>query len=358
MIRKAIVFLGIIIVLGLIVYGIAAARPVRHPALWYATTSLPAPRGSGSVVSYGNRIYYLGGERNRSVSSQIYVASLENNGAISSWWRTLDLPIPLTLFTAVVYNDRLYVLGGWTGSYCVSEVYTTQIRSDGSLVGWINATPLPQGLAGLSVVLLQNRLYVLGGNCESGNFRDVYSTLINPDGSLGAWIETTPLPEARSYANAFVYENAIYLMGGSRVRGDGQTIQDTIYRAVPHADGTLGTWELVSRLPRPLCCFASVLDEAASEVHILGGWDNTDQAQATTYAAAIRNDGTLGPWSEEVDLPSPGGEYKATAINQLVYVLGGFEPTGYELNQVIFLNLRSASLIERLFLPLIQRSVE
>ena len=155
-----------------------------------------------------------------------------------------------------------------------------------------------------------------------------------------------------------VYENAIYLMGGLSDADNAATARDTIYRAVPHADGTLGTWELVSRLPRPLCCFASVFDEPVCEVHVLGGRDNSGQAQATTYSAVIRGDGTLGPWSEEVDLPAPGRHYRATVADQRIYLIGGLESTGSDLNQVIFLNLRSASLLERLFLPLIERSVE
>lgn len=187
MIRKAIVFLAAIAVLGLIVYGIAAARSAGRPALWYATTSLPAPRRQGSVLAYGNRIYYLGGARDTCgtyISPKVYVASLEGNGAISSWWRILDLPAPLVGLSAVVHSDRLYVLGGWTGSSCLSSVYTTRIRSDGSLVGWTNTTSLPRGLVASSVVLLNNRLYVLGGECGN-DFHNVYFALINPDGSLG-----------------------------------------------------------------------------------------------------------------------------------------------------------------------------
>lgn len=357
MIRRAIAFAGIIIVLVLIAYGVAAARPAGRPALWYATTSLPAPRHVGSILAYGNRIHYLGGVHGNYIAPQIYVASFESNGAISSWWRTLDLPSPRSGPSTVVRNDRLYVLGGWTGSDCSVGVYTTQIRSDGSLVGWTPTTFLPRGLVSLSVVLLNNRLYVIGGECR-GDFRNVYFASINADGSLGSWIETTPFPEVRSDARAFVYENAIYLMGGKSIAGNAGTARDTIHRAVPHADGTIGKWELVSRLPRPLSNFAFVLDESTSEVHILGGMDDTGRTYATTYSTTIREDGTFGPWSEEVDLPAPGYNYRATVIDQRVYVIGGVESTGSVLNQVIFLNLRSASLIERLFLPLIQRSVQ
>jgi hypothetical protein len=122
MIRKAIVFLAVITVSGLMVYGIAVARSTGRPALWYATTSLPAPRRQGSALAHGDRIYYLGDYHGTYISSQIYVASLEGNGAISSWWRTLDLPTPLTGLSAVVYNDRLYVLGGWMGGQAAYQV--------------------------------------------------------------------------------------------------------------------------------------------------------------------------------------------------------------------------------------------
>src|SRR4051794_17451824 len=41
-------------------------------------------------------------------------------------------------------------------------------------------------------------LYVLGGNDYSRQFRTVWVAMLSKDGSVGSWVATRPLPEARA----------------------------------------------------------------------------------------------------------------------------------------------------------------
>ena len=64
---------------------------------------------------------------------------------------------------------------------------------------WIETTPLPQPIsatcwAGKQLIIYDGRVYVFGGQNAEDVQVNVYHSMINSDGSLGSWVETTPLP--------------------------------------------------------------------------------------------------------------------------------------------------------------------
>lgn len=82
-----------------------------------ATGALPAARAWGKLLAAGGSLYYVGGQdANGTSQSTVYYAT-PSGGNISSWsTATNGLPAARTQFGATVWNNRLYVVGGNTGS--------------------------------------------------------------------------------------------------------------------------------------------------------------------------------------------------------------------------------------------------
>jgi len=189
----------------------------------------------------------------------------------------------------------------------------------GKIGKWQQFSSLPGGRYEHACVGLNNFLYVLGGHTGGGKADTVFFTRVNPDGSLGLWQTTTPLPEEISYVRAVAYKNWIYVLGGNLVGGN----SGKVYRGTVSADGTIAKWELMSsRLPKPKSsCYGTSCGAAVvynNTIYYVSGWYSRE-----IFFSTIKEDGSLGEWKEAQHLPSPRGFGRAFAFNGFLYLVGG-----------------------------------
>lgn len=85
---------------------------------------------------------------------------------------------------------------------------------------WKTTTPMKNPVGEHATVIYNGKLYRIGGQNASGNIlKTVSFATINKDGTIGNWRSTTPLPEARHFPagpHVVVYNNRIYVIGGNR----------------------------------------------------------------------------------------------------------------------------------------------
>ncbi len=93
---------------------------------WSNTTaSLTAGRAWGKLLAAGGTLYYLGGQDSSSVSQSTVYYGTPSSGNVTTWGTATDgLPAARTDFGAAVWNNRLYVVGGASGTVG-SVTYTT-----------------------------------------------------------------------------------------------------------------------------------------------------------------------------------------------------------------------------------------
>lgn len=113
------------------------------------------------------------------------------------------------------------------------NIYKDTTVSD--ITGWTTGTSLPGVLSWSQAIVTKSRVYLLGG--YNGSFvSTVYTAPINTDGTLGTWTTGTSLPGALSASQAIVTKSRVYLLGGHT----GSSIVSTVYTA-PFADG----WQIL-----------------------------------------------------------------------------------------------------------------
>ncbi len=156
-------------------------------------------------------------------------------------------------FTATAYNNRLYLIGGRSTSGPVSTVQIADINPTGTLGSWVTSTALPNNIYGHGAAIYNDRIYVVGGSISVGGAPQttVRYNKINDDGTLNNWIQTTPLPSGRFTGGgtmAAVWGAYLYVSSGcSAVNGSGYCtgVHSTIQLASINADGSLDTWNTV-----------------------------------------------------------------------------------------------------------------
>jgi hypothetical protein len=163
-----------------------------------------------------------------------------------------------------------------------SNVYSATIQADGSLSSWVTQPSLPNG------VLAQGEaangvLYVLGGSFDGGDAlaNSVYYSEINADGSLAGWNQTTPLPQSNAYFSVVAAGGRIFTMGGF----NGSSITSTFNIAPVIGDGTLGVWSSGTSLPQPL--YSEAVAVSSSNIFLTGGEDSNGDNLSSVYSMAL-----------------------------------------------------------------------
>lgn len=210
----------------------------------------------------------------------------------------------------------VYTVGGANAATVASgAVYRAQVMANGSLSAWAAVTSQPGARAYHAIVAatpstarmdttVAAYVYALGGIDASGaTLGTVEFTRVGLDGTLSAWQSTTPLPAAVHNAGAVVFRGFLYLSGGAS--GTNQPTASA-YRAEVHADGTLGTWQAVSSLPKPTAYHSMV--NFGPYVYVVGGDNGTAAPALNTMSGTETNaayvgridmrTGSLSPWTQ------------------------------------------------------------
>lgn len=307
--------------------SIARSAPVLHKIEgWTPTATLPQALASRNAVVRGNYVYVIGGKNASDTPvGVVYVAAIQGDGLLSNWGVAASLSIPIYLHAVVATESHLYIVGGWDGGKTRAEVWRAAFLDGGLLSAFQAIAQYPVALDLHEAVIVQNRLYVIGGWTGQAALNSVRYADITSNG-LGGWINAPSLPKALFRLSATVYQSRIYVTGGF----DGSTAQANVYVSTVQPDGSLTPWQIVAVLPIPTYYHETMIHD--NRLLILGGRGDAAELSAV-YSAGIHVDGSLTGWTAEVDLPESLYRFAAVTVSRngsdFVYVLGGLHGADY-----------------------------
>lgn len=312
----------VIVALALSVLALAPPR-TRADLTWQSALSFPVAAYQYDPVEHNGYIYVVGGYGGQALSNAYY-AKVLSDGSLESWAPTTPLPVADQAPGVTIYGDAIYA--HLPGS---ALLYRAPIGPDGGLGSWIpESAPTTQPGYGcrLNTRAHDGYLYVLGGYRNGSFFANVYFAQIHPDGSLGSWSQTTPMPQPRQHESVHFFGGRVYIVGGI---SSCNTILDSAYSAPVNADGTVGTWRPEASLPTKLWQHSSVM--VGGDILLLGGFSNYSGSLLVTNILRgfiNRTDGTIAQWTVVGQIPlamsSPGAAYCPS--NDTMYLVGGWNP--------------------------------
>lgn len=262
-------------------------------------------------------------------------------------WTTANGPVN-TLYhaSASVYNGKVYVSGGRgqadtyssasTQDTTLSTIHYGNILADGSIEKWDpdKLVNLPQPTYGHASVVVNGRLYILGGRTglsTSTTLDEVYwGKIFGHDGQIKAlyqpntWTAVAPLPRPLYRPAVFQFEGRIYVVGGQDATG---AAQDRIYFAMVQPDGNIppGSWQQNAvNLPTPLSGHSALVSNG--RIYVVGG-STTGEARDVQGQVYV---GTIDPVTGQVlnlqaTTPLPDATYDAAAAisGGKIWVCGG-----------------------------------
>lgn len=214
---------------------------------------------------------------------------------------------------------------------------TTNAQFSPSTIAWTSTTSLPVGLSGHAAAFATvqatstsaNIVYVTGGaDSTYAPNANVYYSVIQSDGQLGAWMSTTALPAAVAFHASVVATpfnsrvkgpGNIYVLGGATDAAGTPT--DAIYRGTLDTTGAVTEWAAAGQLPAPLHSVRAVLFRG--DIYLVGGSGADNAPVATVYRARLDSLGAIGSWQSEPALPAARTYAGVAQFGGYLYAFGG-----------------------------------
>ena len=174
--------------------------------------------------SFQNRILVIGGKDSGGEVTNM-MQRTSNAIATDGGWTGNLLGTQFTAryaHTSVVFGGKSWILGGWNGSENLKDVWKTEIQ--GSNLNWSEVTTsnIWSARSEHSSVVFDGKIWVLGGKTDDGNENDVY---YSSNGSDWNTATTNAAWSARSKHSSVVFDNKIWVLGGD----DGNKKNDVWY---------------------------------------------------------------------------------------------------------------------------------
>ena len=163
-----------------------------------------------AVADSGNQIFLIGGVSRTGIRSQYEnrVEIFNTDTRIVS--QAAPLPYPTRINTAVRVDDKIYVMGGSHRDWETKTIKRTSLMSvyDITADSWSLAPPMPTGKA-TSAVVYEGKIYVVGGYTGDQKL-DVFEQF-DPD--TNTWTSLPTLPMALSAHTTTVWRNYLLSFG-------------------------------------------------------------------------------------------------------------------------------------------------
>jgi uncharacterized repeat protein (TIGR01451 family) len=304
------------------------------------------PRFGHAAIDYNNRIYVFGGRTGNSSLRSIQYAQVNTQTHNLSDWITSSVSLPTSIYTftsgsaltgvaylsAVSLNGRVYLLGGENGdqTYRYSVVaFATLDAATGELGGLTTTAPLPQPLSEGQAVAVNNRIYYLGGRTGASNRGTntvYYAEPLTSTGVITAWFTTTlPLPYP-PYGHMAIgtNEGRLYAMAGvSDTTFTGNVVPNVYYADPITSTGNITQWQMTLNLPRNIYAGSAVY--FGGQIYEVGGaLDNIANPSDLAFAAFDEPTGGVITWTA-TSVITPARIAATTLVNSdgWIYVVGG-----------------------------------
>lgn len=285
---------------------------------WQGDGKLPETRSKFATVSTDSRVFVLGGGAEVLVNDHRAITATERLAEI--WGTTTPLSVPLNYPAAAFSRNKIYVMGGYADGYDLRSVMSARVTGIG-LGDWESDDPLNAERIGAEALAIGDRLYVIGGD----NTGSVEWSTVGAAGDLTAWQFGQPTIVPRNFGAAVASDDFVYVLGG-RSLGGGSQVFNSVEMARINPDGSLGDWQLsTSMILKRIELRAIIIN---NYLYAIGG---TSAGGAAAYnlveRSKINPDGTLGSWEFVSRLTTPRRLPGVVTVGDNLYAFGG-ENTG------------------------------
>lgn len=171
---------------------------------WRALRPLPRASGMGGSVSFGKKLYVIGGVDDRGVTLDLVQ---EYDPATDTWRERAPMPTAREHLGIAVLDSLIYVVAGRPRGFGGQSLANFEAYSPASDT-WYVLDSLPTKRSGLALAAAKGRLYAMGGEWPG-----VHRTNEEYNPATRKWRRVMDMPVARHGFVAASWGDRIYAMG-------------------------------------------------------------------------------------------------------------------------------------------------
>ncbi len=315
----------ILLVLSLVLLAFSARLVWATEDSWTTKASMLTSRTGAGAAAVNGIIYVIGGSQRYNVTGTEFSymsinATEAYNPATDTWIHKAPMPTPREGFGIVVYQNRIYCVGGRTVLKTDSNLTNVNEVYDPETDTWQTKTAMPTARYGLQASEVNGKLYLISGlvQSESTSIKDM-SVQVNEvyDPVTDTWSTYSSIPTAvRGYASAVV-DGKIYIISGV-ASGSARTNLTQIY------DPERDEWSLGLPIPMSVSSAVAVATtgiKLAKAIYVIGGSNDTYPLNGQ-YANQVYFPET-NSWAVAANMPIDRAGLAAVFFNDTILVMGG-----------------------------------
>ncbi len=305
-----------------------AIVPVTAPKSTAAGTSIawskssiksPIYRAEAGSVRVGNKLYVMGGFTNdyASVTGRVDILNLSTG----TWSKGKPLPGAQTHFGAATDGENIYVVAGQYGPELSLDGTNQAWKYNIATNTWSAFAALPAVRFGGQLSYMNGRLHFTGGDDRTRVRSQTEHWIFDLSRQKKGWITAAPLPMPTDHHGQIVVNNALYVVGGEVEHGTSYLQNSGLFR---YNDST-NRWTRLADMPVAAShSEASTLTDG-KRIFVIAGQANAQQLMSQVRSYDIANN----RWVIHTSLPTArkAGIGWITG-NKLFYTTGDDELTG------------------------------
>ena len=259
------------------------------------------------VGTINGKIYFAGGWNGASNSDfELYDPTL------NSWSNLTPLSVPRSGIASAVLNDKLFIIGG--DGYSLVDVFDPETEQ------WSSAQALPTGVTKGTAITVAGKIYLLGGQNQYG---DKLNQVLEYNPELNSWSQKANMQFARHGLKAVYFDGRIWAIGGRNL---------STLNVVESFDLQSNSWRAETSLSTTRDWSAVWSTE---EGIFTAGGDNA----GTNLSSIELYDRHSGQWSLVGNLPQAGRNMGTAVLGDKIFLVGGTDASFNYSNKVFAADL-------------------
>lgn len=287
----------------------APLTPAGPPIIWTTKRPMPTPRTELGVATVNNRLYAIGGYSGTALPGSVLQTVEEYDPTTDAWTRKADMPTPRRQLVVVAVNGRIYAIGGvdfTSNTSSVTYSYATE-EYDPATDTWTAKASMPTDGGANSI--LGNRF--IGGAAANGRiYIAVYNNPGTPwlthaheyDPATNTWTSKTAPPFNYTRYAVASHGNTIYALSD--------------IGEFAEYDPSKDAWTI--RPPTTTSRFRTGLTSSGGKVYSAGGGTGSSAVSTVEEFDPITHN-----WAVRASLPSSRTSPSLGEIAGRLYAVGG-----------------------------------
>ena len=149
--------------------------------------TMTLPRYVNTVKASHGNTYVIGGHDQMKGVGIVDVewVTPSDESEVKGWKKTAGMQVGRYGLTSASHGDAIYAIGGLTGLEYLKSIEVATIKEDGELSDWRYTTPLSEARATFSAVVYKDWIYVIGGVNQDHYFNSVEYATFDANNNIG-----------------------------------------------------------------------------------------------------------------------------------------------------------------------------